>query len=52
MAALAATRHNPQLRTFYQRLIANRKKPIVATVAVMRKLIVIANAKLRDANII
>jgi len=52
MAALAATQHNPELRAFYQRLIANRKKPIVAIVAVMRKLIVIANAKLRDAAII
>lgn len=48
MAALAAARHNPNLRAFYHRLIANGKKPIVAIVAVMRKLIVIANAKLRD----
>jgi transposase len=34
----------------YQRLIARGKKPIVAVTAVMRKLIVIANARLRDAR--
>ena len=48
MAALAAARHNPTLNTFYKRLISNGKKPIVALVAVMRKLITIANARLRD----
>lgn len=47
MAALAAARHNPTLRPFYQRLIANGKKPLLAITAVMRKIIVIANAKLR-----
>lgn len=51
MAALCAARRNPNLSAFYRRLIANGKKPIVATVAVMRKLIVIANARLRDAAI-
>lgn len=50
MAALSARKHNPQLRTFYERLVANGKKSLVAITAVMRKLIVIANAKLRDAN--
>ncbi len=48
MAALSAARYNPTLKAFHQRLIANGKKPIVALVATMRKLIVIANAKLRD----
>lgn len=48
MAALSAVQHNPALKTFRQRLINNGKKPIVALVACMRKLIVIANAKLRD----
>ncbi len=48
MAALSAARTNPQLRTFYQRLITNGKKPIVALAAVMRKIVVILNAKLRD----
>lgn len=44
MACLgAATRHNPMLKVFYRRLIANGKKPKVALVACMRKLIVILN---------
>jgi transposase len=48
MAALAAVRHNPDLRSFYNRLCDAGKKPIVALTAAMRKLIVIANARLRD----
>jgi transposase len=48
MAALSAAKHNPELRAFYQRLLANGKKPLVALVALMRKLIVILNAMLRD----
>lgn len=48
MAALAASRANGQLRTFYQRLIENGKKPIVALTAVMRKIIVILNARSRE----
>jgi transposase len=47
MAALAAARHHPQLRPFFLKLTNNGKKPIVAITALMRKLIVIANAKLR-----
>jgi transposase len=44
MACLgAATRHNPVLKAFYRRLIANGKEPKVALVACMRKLIVILN---------
>lgn len=49
MAALSAARHHPALRNFHQRLIAKGKKPIVALVAVMRKLIVLCNARLRSA---
>lgn len=48
MTALSASQHHPTLRLFHQRLIKDGKKPIVATVAVMRRLIVIANAKIRD----
>lgn len=47
MAALAASRHHPQLRPFFLKLTQNGKKPIVAITALMRKLVVIANAKLR-----
>jgi transposase len=44
MACLgAATRHNPVLKAFYQRLLATGKKKKVALVACMRKLIVILN---------
>jgi transposase len=47
MAALSAAKHNQTLRTFYERLRANGKKPIVALTAVMRKLVIISNAMLR-----
>ena len=48
MAALAGSRAKGPLRAFYQRLIENGKKPIVAISALMRKIIVILNAKIRD----
>lgn len=48
MAALVATRHNPILRHFYQRLLAAGKPKKLALTAVMRKLLVILNAILRD----
>ena len=48
MAALSAARHDTTLSAFYQRLRENGKKPLVALTAVMRKMIVIANARLRD----
>jgi transposase len=48
MAALVATRHNPQIRTFYQRLLAAGKPRKVALVACMRKLLLICNAVLRS----
>jgi transposase len=47
MATLgAATRHNPVIRAYYQRLRAKGKKAKVALVACMRKLIVILNTML------
>lgn len=51
MAAMAARNHNPELKTVYLRLINNGKKPIVAITALMRKLITIINARIRDANL-
>jgi transposase len=48
MAALAAARSNPRFKAFYQRLRAAGKRPKVALIAVARKLLVIANAVLRD----
>ena len=50
LAALAASRAKGQLREVYQRLIQNGKKRIVAIGALMRKIIVILNARLRDLN--
>ena len=49
MAALAAARAKGPLKAFYNRLIQNGKKPIVAIAALMRKIIVILNARQRDA---
>lgn len=49
MAALSAMRYEPRLRDFYQGLRARGKPAKVAIVAVMRKLLVILNARLRDA---
>lgn len=48
MAALVASRHNPPLAAFYKKLIAAGKKPKVALVAIMRKVIILANAIIRD----
>lgn len=48
MAALSAGRCNPALASLRARLIENGKKPKVALVAVMRKLLTILNAILRD----
>lgn len=44
MAALSASRYNPDLRSFYQRLVAAGKPKKVALTATMRKLIVMLNA--------
>jgi transposase len=48
MAALSAATHHPDLKAFHQRLRDNGKKPKVAIVAVMRKLITILNAVIRN----
>jgi transposase len=50
MAALSATRHNPLLATFYQRLRAAGKPSKVALVAVMRKLLTIVNAMMKHQS--
>ena len=50
MAALAAIRCNPIIKSFYNRLIAKGKPKKVAIVACMRKLLVILNAMIRDAK--
>lgn len=50
MAALVATKYNPRLKQFYQRMIAQKKPFKVAIVAVMRKLLVTLNVMLREQN--
>lgn len=50
MAALAAFRFNPALQAFHRRLLAAGKKPKVAIVAVMHKMIGVLNAMLRDGT--
>ncbi len=50
MASMSAMRHEPRLRDFYQSLRARGKEGKVAIVAVMRKMLVILNARVRDAE--
>ena len=50
MAALVASRHNPVIKTFYQRLLAAGKPKKLALVACMRKLLTILNAMVRSGK--
>jgi transposase len=50
MAALSASRYNPVLRAFYQRLVAKGKPKKVALIACARKLLTILNQLLRTAT--
>jgi transposase len=47
MGALVATRHNPQIKEFYERMLSAGKPKKVALVACMRKLLLILNAVLK-----
>jgi transposase len=47
MGALVASRHNPAIRDFYQRLLTAGKPKKVALIASMRKLLVMLNAMLK-----
>lgn len=48
MSTLVATRHNPVVREFYERLLASGKVKKVALVACMRKLLTILNAMIKN----
>ena len=48
MGALAAAKHNPDLKAFRQRLIDAGKPKMIAAIAVARKLLTILNAIIRD----
>ncbi len=51
MAALVASRRNPIIAAFYQRLLDAGKAKKVALVACMRKLLTILNAILRTMTV-
>ena len=51
MATLSATRFNPAIRKFYNRLVENGKKKMVALVAAMRKLLTILNAMIKNKQL-
>ncbi len=51
MAALSASRHNPVIKAFYQRLIGKGKAPKVALTACMRKLLVILNTMVKNQTV-
>ena len=48
MGTLVATRSNPQIKAFYERLLAAGKVKKVALTACMHKFLTILNAMLRD----
>jgi len=48
MATLAATRFNPRIRSFYQRLVQAGKRKKVALIAARHKRLTIRNASLRN----
>ena len=48
MGALVAIRHNPRMNEIYTRLIGNGKKKKVALVAVMRKMLIMMNAMVKN----
>lgn len=48
IAAMAARNSKTHLRDFYEKLIAKGKKKMVALTALMRKILVIANAKIKS----
>jgi transposase len=50
MAALSASKTNPVIKDFYERLLAKGKVKKVALVACMRKLLIILNAIIRDTR--
>ncbi len=48
MSALSASKYNPSIKSFYQRLIEKGKKPKVALTACMRKLLTILNTMVKN----
>jgi len=50
MPTIVAKTHNPKIKAFYDRLLANGKSKMVALIAAMRKLITILNVMIRDGK--
>ncbi|MEZ5943335.1 MAG: transposase [Planctomycetaceae bacterium] len=50
IARLVGVRHNPRIKAFYQRLVANGKPKMVALIAAMRKLLSILNVMIREGK--
>ena len=50
LAAMSARNSHSELRDFYERLVKKGKKKMVALAALMRKIIVIANARLKELD--
>ena len=50
LSAMAARTSHSELKGFYERLVNKGKKKMVALTALMRKIIVIANAKLKELD--
>lgn len=50
MAVLTSVQHNPVIKHFYQRLVAQGKHKKVALTACIRKMIIMLNAMLRDGK--
>jgi transposase len=51
LAALSASKHNPVIKPFYERLVAAGKEKKVALVACMHKVLTILNAMLRKGEL-
>lgn len=50
MPTLVATKHNPKIKEFYDRLIAEGKPKMVALVACMRKMLTILNLMVKEGR--
>ena len=51
MAAMASTKHNAQMKVFYERLKAKGKHTTLAQIAVMRKLVVVAHSLYKSGEV-
>lgn len=50
MPIIVAKKHNPVIKSFYDRLVSNGKPKLVALIAAMRKLLTILNVMIREGQ--